>query len=661
MKQSIITLLLLFIATVLTGQKGNLFGNVTDGETDDALLFAAVVLYQEGVFKTGTQTDFDGNYNFKSLDEGNYDLEVYSFGYDTFRVSGVMIPAGGNILLDIEVIPINMSTTLGSDGLKYYRVPLIEQDHTTQGSTLTSEQIRSLPTRNINALAAHTAGVTSSDGNDVNVRGSRNGATNYYVDGIRVGSHRTDPSALSSPEATFPRGHNEFSKRKENAYLKSRKERFSTFGVDVDQAAYTIVRSYLNRGQLPPAEAIRTEEMINYFEYDYLRPREDHPFAVHSELAICPWNAEHYLLSVALQGEDKSLDEMPASNLTFLLDVSGSMTDRNKLPLVKESIRYLLERLRPEDQVSIVVYAGAAGLVLAPTKVEDEEAILAVLDNLQAGGSTAGGAGIQLAYKVARDHFIEGGNNRVILATDGDFNVGVNNPDDLEMLIEKEKESGVFLTVLGFGMGNFKDNRMERLADKGNGMYAYIDAPEEARKVFGTELTGSLYTIAKDVKLQLEFSPNTVQSYRLIGYENRLLAKEDFDDDTKDAGEIGAGHSVTALYEIIPVSIEGEEVSLGQLELRYKQPDKEESQLLSHALTTQVRTFAETSCNYRWASAIAAYSLLLQDSKYAGNCDLNLVQDLAESSVSDDPYGTRRAFLEQLATTVELWSQTGQK
>lgn len=661
MKKSITTFLLFaFGICTLVAQSASLSGKVTESETGDPVLFASIALYQNGVLRTGTESDFDGNYSFANLDPGTYDLEVHYLGLKSVRVEQVQIFAGKAITLDVEMSS-DGGILLDAVQVIAYRVPLIEQDNSTQGYTLTTEQIRSLPARDINGLAAHSAGLSQSKGDNFNVRGSRGPATHYYLDGQRVGSNLVPTvTTPNTPPPPIQQDESEFSERVENDYLKAQEERFSTFGVDVDRAAYSIVRSYLNRGQLPPTEVIRTEEMVNYFEYDYLQPDDGHPFAVHSELAICPWDAEHLLLSVALQGEDKSLDEMPASNLTFLLDVSGSMGAQNKLPLVKESIRFLIERLRPEDQVAFVVYAGAAGVVLSPTKVSKKEEILSALERLQAGGGTAGEAGIRLAYELAREYFIEGGNNRVILATDGDFNVGISSPDDLESLIEKEKESGVFLTTLGFGMGNFKDNRMERLADKGNGMYAYIDTPEEAKKVFGEELTGSLYTIAKDVKLQLEFSPNTVQSYRLIGYENRLLAKEDFDDDTKDAGEIGAGHSVTALYEIVPVSVEEEEVLLGSLELRYKQPDVEQSQLLTHDLTTEVRTYEETSCNFRWASAIAAYSLLLQDSEYQGNCNLKLVRTIAENSVGDDPYGTRRAFLNQLTTTDELWARTGQ-
>ena len=674
-KYLLIALVCCGLGNVLPAQNLVIQGKVLEEESKEPVIFGTVALFRDTVLLQQTETDFDGNYFFQQLTAGTYSVEFRYLGLETTLITDINLLSSTPVLVNAELAP--QGVMLEQVVVISYRVPLIEQDHTTQGGTITSQEIRALPTRNINGLAATTAGLSQSNGDEVNVRGSRDAATNYYVDGVRVQGNlmpttkttaapqtpaAKTPQAPAVPAASpthDPTGADEFSQRNENPYHNTAEEAFSTFGVDVDRAAYSIVRTMLNRGQMPPAEVVRTEEMINYFEYDYLRPEDEHPFAVHSELATCPWNAEHLLLSVALQGVDKRMDELPPSNLTFLLDVSGSMGRPNKLPLVKQSIEYLVERLRPEDRVSLVVYAGAAGVVLEPTLVAEKQKILDALTRLKSGGSTAGGAGIRLAYELAREYFIEDGNNRVILATDGDFNVGVNNVDELETLITEEKESGVFLTTLGFGMGNLKDNKLERLADKGNGMYAYIDTPEEARKVFGQELTGSLYTIAKDVKLQLEFSPDAVQSYRLIGYENRLLAKEDFDDDTKDAGEIGAGHSVTAIYEIVPQELDREDLLVGRLELRYKQPDEEQSQLMVHELSSDVRTAEAMSCNFRWATAIAAYSQVLQNSAHKGNADLKLVRTLAEASLGDDPYGIRQAFLNQLLLTEELAARMG--
>ena len=674
-KYLLIALVCCGLGNVLPAQNLVIQGKVLEEESKEPVIFGTVALFRDTVLLQQTETDFDGNYFFQQLTAGTYSVEFRYLGLETTLITDINLLSSTPVLVNAELAP--QGVMLEQVVVISYRVPLIEQDQTTQGGTITSQEIRALPTRNINGLAATTAGLSQSNGDEVNVRGSRDAATNYYVDGVRVQGNlmpttkttaapqtpaAKTPQAPAVPAASpthDPTGADEFSQRNENPYHDTAEEAFSTFGVDVDRAAYSIVRTMLNRGQMPPAEVVRTEEMINYFEYDYLRPEDEHPFAVHSELATCPWNAEHLLLSVALQGVDKRMDELPPSNLTFLLDVSGSMGSPNKLPLVKQSIEYLVERLRPEDRVSLVVYAGAAGVVLEPTLVAEKQKILDALTRLKSGGSTAGGAGIRLAYELAREYFIEDGNNRVILATDGDFNVGVNNVDELETLITEEKESGVFLTTLGFGMGNLKDNKLERLADKGNGMYAYIDTPEEARKVFGQELTGSLYTIAKDVKLQLEFSPDAVQSYRLIGYENRLLAKEDFDDDTKDAGEIGAGHSVTAIYEIVPHELDRKDLLVGRLELRYKQPDEEQSQLMVHELSSDVRTAEAMSCNFRWATAIAAYSQVLQNSAHKGNADLKLVRTLAEASLGDDPYGIRQAFLNQLLLTEELAARMG--
>ncbi|HJT74805.1 MAG TPA: von Willebrand factor type A domain-containing protein, partial [Chitinophaga sp.] len=344
----------------------------------------------------------------------------------------------------------------------------------------------------------------------------------------------------------------DYSPINENIFHTAKDQPLSTFSIDVDRASYSNVRRYLNNGNLPPADAVRVEEMINYFDYEYKNPTGKDPVAIYADMANCPWNPSHQLVRIALKGKTVEKESLPASNLVFLIDVSGSMSDPNKLPLVKQALKALVGQLREEDKVAIAVYAGAAGLVLPSTSGKDKTAILDALDKLEAGGSTAGGAGILLAYKTAAENLLKNGNNRVILATDGDFNVGVSSDGDLQRIIETEREKGIFLSVLGFGMGNYKDNKLELLADKGNGNYAYIDNFEEARRTFVTEFGGTLFTIAKDVKLQIEFNPKYVKSYRLVGYENRMLNNEDFNDDKKDAGDMGAGHTVTALYEIIP-------------------------------------------------------------------------------------------------------------
>lgn len=338
----------------------------------------------------------------------------------------------------------------------------------------------------------------------------------------------------------------------ENPFLDTARAPLSTFSIDVDTAAYSNVRRFLNDGQLPPRDAVRIEELVNYFEYDYPTPAGDTPFSVVTEAAACPWNAKHKIALIGLQGKKIALDNVPPSNLVFLIDTSGSMSAPHKLPLLKQSFRTLVNQLSAKDRVAIVTYAGSSGVALRSTNADKKSEILASLDDLESSGSTNGGAGIGLAYKTAQENFVENGNNRVILATDGDFNVGLSSDEELVKLIEQKRQSGVFLSVLGFGTGNTNDSMMEKLADKGNGNYAYIDTAAEARKALGRQVAGTLYTIAKDVKIQVEFNPALVAGYRLIGYENRLLANRDFNDDKKDAGEIGAGASVTALYEIIP-------------------------------------------------------------------------------------------------------------
>lgn len=452
----------------------------------------------------------------------------------------------------------------------------------------------------------------------------------------------------------------------ENEFLKATKNPLSTFSIDVDVASYANLRRYLNNGQKPPIDAVRIEEMINYFNYEYPQPRGENPFSVNTELASCPWNEGHKLVHIGLQGKNIPTDDLPPSNLVFLIDVSGSMQDVNKLPLLKAAFKMLVNEMRDEDRVAIVVYAGAAGLVLPSTSGSKKEKIMTALDRLSAGGSTAGGAGIKLAYEVALEQFIEDGNNRIVLATDGDFNVGASSNAEMERLIEKKRDQGVFLTVVGFGMGNYKDDKMEILADKGNGNYAYIDNLQEAKKVFVNEFGGTLFTIAKDVKLQIEFNPTKVQAYRLIGYENRRLKNEDFNDDKKDAGELGSGHTVTALYEIIPVGVNSEFLKtvdplkyqtniveeqsydskeLMTLKLRYKAPDGNKSKLISTTVNDKNKDWESTSENFRWSAAVAEFGMLLRESEFYQEANLSSVIKLAKGSKGNDEEGYRSEFI----------------
>lgn len=451
----------------------------------------------------------------------------------------------------------------------------------------------------------------------------------------------------------------------------------STFSIDVDNASYSNIRRFINMGQLPPKDAVRVEEMINYFHYDYAQPKSSEPFSITTEYATCPWNGNNTLLMVGLQGKKIEKESLPPSNLVFLLDVSGSMNDQNKLPLVKSAMRMLAQELRPQDKVSIVVYAGAAGVVLEATPGSNKKKITDAIDNLNAGGSTAGGQGIKLAYKIAEENKFEGGNNRIILATDGDFNVGISSDSEMERLVEEERQKGIYITVLGFGMGNYKDNKLETIADKGNGNYAYIDNLLEARKVLVKEFGGTLFTIAQDVKFQIEFNPAKVKGYRLIGYENRLLNDEDFNNDKKDAGEMGSGHQVTALYEIVPVGSatpipevdklkyqQGRDTSKAEfskelltIKVRYKKPGEENSTAISIPVADSRLKFNSASRNLRFVTSVAQFGMLLRDSEYKGNATVKNTIDMAKMAKGDDEEG----YVGELIRLIETAGTLGLK
>ena len=460
----------------------------------------------------------------------------------------------------------------------------------------------------------------------------------------------------------------------ENPFLAARQNPLSTFAVDVDTASYSNVRRFLNDGRLPPNDAVRLEELINYFTYEYPQPAGDVPFSVTAEVAPCPWKPAHRLVHIGLQGRRIHQKQMPPRNLVFLLDVSGSMGTPRKLPLLKAALRLLVAQLTEQDRVAIAVYAGSSGLVLPPTPGSDQNTILAALERLESGGSTNGGQGIRLAYATARRHFRQQGINRVILATDGDFNVGTTSQGELVRLIEKEREGGIFLTVLGLGTGNLKDSTMEQLADKGNGNYAYLDSLAEARKVLVREAGATLVTLAKDVKIQVEFNPARVHAYRLLGYENRLLRAEDFNDDTKDAGEIGAGHTVTALYEIVPAaaslplpsvdalryqslrspSSASSSAELLTLKLRYKQPRGHKSRLLSAPLMDRGLSLESASENFRFSASVAAFGMLLRGSKHKGGATFDLALGLASGSLGADRHGYRAEFVSLIKKAASL-------
>ena len=460
----------------------------------------------------------------------------------------------------------------------------------------------------------------------------------------------------------------------ENPFLGTDANPRSTFSIDVDRASYSNVRRFIDQGLQPPKDAVRIEELVNYFTYDYPEPRGAAPVSITTEVAPAPWKPAHQLVRIGLKGRSIDTRELPPSNLVFLIDVSGSMQPPNKLPLVKAAFRLLVNELREQDRVSIVVYAGAAGAVLEPTSGSEKTKILDAIERLEAGGSTAGGAGLKLAYDIARKTHLRGGNNRVILATDGDFNVGMSSDADMVRLIEERRTQGTFLTVLGFGMGNYKDSKLEKLADKGNGNYAYIDDLMEARKTLVHEFGGTMVTIAKDVKLQIEFNPAKVAAYRLIGYENRLLRDQDFNDDTKDAGEIGSGHTVTALYEIIPVGARTDQKVQGVdplryqapsderpargltdellfVRLRYKEPTGDTSRLIEQPVVART---GRPSADFTFASAVAAFGLVLRDSEFKGNASLDDVLRAAKATVGEDPHGYRADFVRVVEEALKI-------
>jgi Ca-activated chloride channel family protein len=503
------------------------------------------------------------------------------------------------------------------------------------------------------------------------------GALQGRVSGVKIrgmNAHRPKAEAMDMAyrpapaqvdEAEQPFNTEEYQGITENIFHDASHSPLSTFSIDVDAASYSNMRRFIQSGQRPPQDAVRIEEMVNYFHYEYPQPAGEDPFSINTEISSAPWNEKHKLVLIGLQGKRIPTEKLPPSNLVFLIDVSGSMSDANKLPLLKSSFKLLVQQLREQDHVAIVVYAGAAGLVLPSTSGADKKTIIEALDHLEAGGSTAGGAGIRLAYQVAKENLNKEGNNRVILATDGDFNIGESSNGAMERLIEEKRQDGVFLTVMGFGMGNYKDSKMETLADKGNGNYLYIDSILEAQKALVNEFGGTLFTIAKDVKLQIEFNPAKVQAYRLIGYENRILKSEDFNNDKKDAGELGSGHTVTALYEVIPVGVESKFFAVDKLKyqinkiepkaletnelmtvkFRYKKPDDDVSKLIIHPMTDMNGSIEKTSDNFRWAAAVAAFGMLLRQSEFLNGFSEDSVLRLAQGAKGEDKDGYRAEFI----------------
>jgi len=640
-KMGIVAAVLLLLGlSFVAGQAGNPTVVAVEGKVADMqgrpLAGVLVFALEEGTGKVfRTVSDAKGLFIFNDLSSGRYTLRFGLQGFQTVEKRNVFYNGKQTVKLEVTLAP-------------------------------TGVELKS------KIVGEETEVMEMEDAK----KGVSGGALGGVRTQVKSRPRMTTAAEAMAPAAPPPFNTEEYGRIFETGYLTALSNPLSTFSIDVDTASYANVRRFIKMNSLPPKDAVRIEEMINYFRYDYPLPGKEHPFSLSTEISDCPWNTGHRLVHIGLQGKSPDREALPASNLVFLIDVSGSMNADNKLPLLKNAFTLLTQNLGSKDRVAIVVYAGAAGLVLPSTPGDRTDRILAAIDKLSAGGSTAGGAGIELAYKTASENFIKGGNNRIILATDGDFNIGTSSTGDLVRMIEEKREKGIFLTICGFGMGNYKDGRMEQLADKGNGNYYYIDGLLEAKKVFLDDMRGTLFTIAKDVKIQVEFNPAKVKAYRLIGYENRMLKKEDFADDTKDAGEMGAGHTVTALYEIIPYGSKEEIPGVDELKyqetkispeafkskelltikLRYKAPDGDTSKLIVHPLVDRQVDLTKTSDNYRFSAAVAAWGMILRDSEFKGTANLKDVLLWAKEAKGADLFGYRAEFINlvELSSLIDL-------
>lgn len=653
MKQvTVLFILFVCLGTHTFAQLGTITGVIVDSKKK-TLIGVTVKALQQGRMVGSIATDVDGNYTIKKLKPGKYDIQATYAGYKTSLVKDVIVAAGKTTGVNITM-QVN-AKELDAVEVKSYKVPLIDKYSPGTTTNVSAGQIERMASRSIQEIQAVPAAS----------RRERRKAEQQYV-----------YNTPSPQPAYYHPGKESYKKEQENDFMNVYANPLSTMSVDVDRASYSNVRRFLTAGQMPPADAVRVEEMINYFDYDYPQPDGDDPIAIATELTDCPWQAGHKLLHIGMQAKNISTENLPPSNLVFLIDVSGSMETENKLPLVKSALKMLVNNLRAEDKLSIVVYAGNAGLVLPATAGNRKKTIYAALDRLQAGGSTAGGAGITLAYNIAVENFVHNGNNRVILATDGDFNVGVSGDNELEELITRERQKGIYLTCLGFGMGNYKDSKMEVLADKGNGNYAYIDNIREAQKTLVNEFGGTLFTVAKDVKAQIEFNPAYVQGYRLVGYENRLLKEEDFKDDRKDAGDMGSGHTVTIIYEIIPAGMNSKAArpvtelkyqqrdnadeynsiyhpylkndggELATIKFRYKKPNGNKSREMVQVIGNNTHHLQHASENARFATSVAMFGMLLKNSQYKGSSSYSKALALAKNSLGEDADGYRAEYIQ---------------
>ncbi len=662
---------------------GSISGTVVASQTNQPLPYANVMVVGTTM---GAMSLGDGRYEIKGVPAGTYTVKAMMMAYASQEEDSVVVKAGEttsvSFVLAVKAVTHVQECTVTADG------PVVRPRVTT------TEKVVDMPVDDVVDAIGLKGGIVKT-GDDMRVRGGRPGEVQIQIDGVSpadppgryqmVREPWTIPTVACPPPAEAWRyrpanDREQYEATRETGYLEVVANPLSTFSIDVDRASYGNVRRFVRADRLPPPDAVRVEEFLNYFTYDYPEPVGEEPFSVSTEVASCPWNDDHRLVRIALQGRRIDTEKLPPSNLVLLIDVSGSMGDPNKLSLVKQALPFLVLQLRAVDRVAMVVYAGSARIELDTTSGDRKWKILRAIRNLRAGGSTAGAEALVAAYDIAQENFVKGGTNRVILVTDGDFNVGVTSDGDLVRLIEKKRETGVFLTVIGVGEGNLQDAKMEKIADRGNGNYSYIEDLVEARKVFVDEMAGTLATIAKDVKIQVEFNPTRVRSYRLIGYENRTLAKEDFTDDKKDAGDLGSGHTVTALYEIelaanvrasdpdelryVNVGIKPDAFERDEaltVKLRYKAPNGDESLLIERTALDLGTSFASASVDFRFAAAVAELSMILRDSEFMGSASFDHVIETAREAQGKDVNGYRAEFVELAETCKSLKPEVSER
>lgn len=701
--------LLLMLCLLMAAKKekyGSIYGSITEAGKNTFVADLTVQCLQKNTVIATAVSDQNGFYRFDKLKPGTYTIKINDPNFAVYENKKVKIKANKPALLNIVLVAnpqkpvpekktekgkLSITVTDNNTPLQYASVAIYDNNKRLTGGQTDAQGkavILNIPAGTY-SLKCSLIGYNTVEKSNITIEAGKTTTltitmqkTGIIMESVKVNAvsdmdvvpWQTLLSASMQNQYITPFNTEQYEAIKPNIFHSPLAEPLSTFSIDVDTGCYSNIRRILQQGQLPEPKSIRIEELVNYFAYNYPKPEGEHPFSVYTEMSVCPWNQNRNLVLIGLQAKKLDFSKAAPSNLVFLLDVSGSMDEPNKLPLVKASMKLLVDNLRDEDKIAIVVYAGAAGEVLPSTSARQKKDIYDAIDRLEAGGSTAGGAGIELAYKISEENFIKGGNNRIILCTDGDFNVGASSSAHLTQLIESKRNKGIYLTALGYGMGNYKDNTLELLADKGNGNYAYIDDISEAKKVLVNEMASTLYAVAKDVKLQIEFNPAHIKAYRLIGYENRLLNKEDFKDDTKDAGELGAGHCVTAVYEIIPTASKEPIPELDELKyqdikisdearkspealtvkLRYKLPDSDTSIPFEVPVMNKTIHLENASENYLFACSVIGYGMLLQDSQYKAALNWDMVKELATKNIGKDTEGYRTEFLKLIDLAAKL-------